>query len=127
MFKFVLEPATLPKSIPSMDIQLYRAIYVDKVQQIRSLEIPENSYIMPSGIYGQIYYYLIKDKMSVKGFLDNNAQRHDKLLYGTNKKVYLPSSIDYNTATIIVCDCPYKNEIVSGLKELYLSIRMLYI
>ena len=53
MFKFVLEPATLPKSIPSMDIQLYRAIYVDKVQQIRSLEIPENSYIMPSGIYGQ--------------------------------------------------------------------------
>ena len=127
MFKFVLEPATLPKSIPSMDIQLYRAIYVDKVQQIRSLEIPENSYIMPSGIYGQIYYYLIKDKTSVKGFLDNNAQRHDKLLYGTNKKVYLPSSIDYNTATIIVCDCPYKNEIVSGLKELYPSIRMLYI
>ena len=58
---------------------------------------------------------------------DNNAQRHDKLLYGTNKKVYLSSSIDYNTATIIVCDCPYKNEIVSGLKELYPSIRMLYI
>jgi len=127
MFKFVLEPATLPKSIPSMDIQLYRAIYVDKVQHLYRVEIPENSYIMPSGIYGQIYYYLIKDKTSVIGFLDNNAQRHDKLLYGTNKMVYSPSSIDCNTATIIVCNCPYKDEIVSGLKQRCASIRIIYI
>lgn len=127
MFKFVLDPAALPTNLPSINVQLYRNIYIDKIQQIGSVEIPKNSYIMPSGIYGQIYYYLIKDKENIVGFLDNNAQRHGKLLYGTNKMVYLPSSIDYNTATIIICDCPYKDEIISGLKQLCASIRILYI
>ena len=127
MFKFVLDPAALPTNLPSIDVQLYRNIYIDKIQQIGSVEIPENSYMMPSGIYGQIYYYLIKDKEHIVEFLDNNAQRHGKLLYGTNKMVYSPSSINYNTATIIVCDCPYKDEIVSGLKQLCASIRILYI
>ena len=127
MFKFVLDPAALPTNLPSIDIQLYRNIYVDKIQQIGSVEIPENSYIMPSGIYGQIYYYVIKNKDRILGFLDNNSQRHGKLLYGTNKMVYSPSSIDYNTATIIICNCPYKDEIVSGLKQLCASIRILYI
>jgi hypothetical protein len=127
MFKFILDQATLPKNLPSIDIQLYRNIYIDKIQQICIVEIPENTYIMPSGIYGQIYYYVIKNKDRILGFLDNNVQRHGKLLYGTNKMVYLPSGIDCNTATIIVCDCPYKNEIVLGLKELCASVRIIYI
>lgn len=127
MFKFVLDPTIVATSIPSTDIQLYRSIYVEKVNRIRAMDVPSNSYIMPSGIYGQIYYYLIKNKDHIKGFLDNNANRHNHLLYGTDKRVYIPSAIDYTSATIIVCDCPYKDEIVSGLKALFDGVKLMYL
>jgi hypothetical protein len=104
MFKFVLDIDTLPNEIPSTDIQLYKNIYLEKVNKIHNMEIPINSYIMPSGIYGQLYYYLIKDKHHIIGFLDNNSQRHGNNLYGTDKIVYSPSTIDYNIVTVIICD-----------------------
>ena len=117
----------LPLGIPSIEIQLYRDIYIDKIHCIQNIDIPPNSYIMPSGVYGQLYYYHIKNKANICGFLDNNAQRHNNRLYGTDKSVYIPSSIDCTTATVLVCDCPYKKEIVSGLKQICASIHILCI
>ena len=61
------------------------------------------------------------------GFLDNNKERHGKPLYGTDKLVYLPSTVDYKNITVIVCDCPYKKEIIAGLKELSDSINIISI
>jgi hypothetical protein len=127
MFKFVLNPTALPESIPWVDSQLYRKIYVDKIYEISKSEIPENTYIMPSGIYGQIYYYMIKDKHRIVGFLDNNAQRHNNRLYGTDKLVYSPSTIDYRGATVAVCDCPYRDEIITGLMKTCSSVSIIYI
>jgi hypothetical protein len=124
MFKFVFDNNVLPVKLPSTDIELYKHIYVNKVNNIREIEIPPNSYIAPSGIYGQIYYYLIKNKENIIGFLDNNKERHNNYLYGTDKLVYLTSRIDYNNATVFVCDCPYKDEIIMGLKKLCSSINI---
>jgi hypothetical protein len=118
MFKFVFDITTLPNALPSTDIQLYKAIYVDKVNRIRDIEVNPNSYIMPSGIYGQLYYYIINNKDNIIGFLDNNLQRHKNKLYGTDKLVYLPSSIQYGNTTVIVCECLYRDEIISGLKAI---------
>ena len=127
MFKFIRDPTIIPLKIPTTNIQLYKDIYINKIDKIYNTEIPSNSYIMPSGVYGQLYYYHIKDKGHIVGFLDNNIERHNNRLYGTDKSVYLPSSIDYNIATIIVCDCPYKNEIILGLKKLYHSIKIMLV
>lgn len=127
MFKFVLDITKLPNALPSTDIQLYKAIYVDKVNRIRNIELNPNSYIIPSGIYGQLYYYLIEDKDNVMGFLDNNLQRHMNKLYGTDKLVYFPSSIKYHNTTVIVCECLYKDELISGLKTLCNSINIVCI
>jgi len=127
MFKFVLDFTTVPLNIPSTNIQLYKDIYIDKVASIRNTVLPPNTYIIPSGIYGQFVYYFLRDKINVIGFLDNNSQRHNKKLYGTDKLVYNPRSINYSTATILVCDCPYKDEIVTGLKAICDSILFLYI
>jgi hypothetical protein len=127
MFKFILDNNIGPVKFPSTDIQLYKDIYVDKVNNIQKIGIPPNSYITPSGIYGQFYYNLLKNKGNVLGFLDNNKERHNKPLYGTDRLVYLPSTIDFNNVTVIVCDCPYKKEIIAGLKELSDSINIISI
>ena len=66
-------------------------------------------------------------KENIIGFLDNNSQRHGKKLYGTDKLVYSPINIDYTNISIILCDCPYKDEIYKGLKEICPDIQFIYI
>jgi len=125
MFKFVLDLEYVEQPIPSTDIALYKQIYIDKIHSISAIEPPPTSYIMPSGIYGQYFYYFLKKKDNIIGFLDNNSQRHNKKLYGTNKLVYSPMTIDSN-ATIIVCDCPYKEEIIAQLQTIHPTVTLLY-
>ena len=70
---------------------------------------------MPSGIYGQFNYYHISNKSQILGFLDNNEARHGQRLYGTDKYVFLPQTVDLSCSIIYLCDCPYKEEIMTGL------------
>jgi hypothetical protein len=125
MFHFVSEHVISPVDIPSISIQLYKEIYVDGIKKIQQFQVPSHSYIAPSGMYGQFFYYFLNQKENVIGFLDNNTQRHNKKLYGTDKLVYSPHNIDYCNATIIVCKCPYQDEIIQGLKQIYDSIHLL--
>jgi hypothetical protein len=96
-----------------------------KIQEIKRLTIPPNSYIMPAGMYGQFIYYVIEKKENVIGFLDNNPDRHTKTLYGTDKYVYLPNSIDYTNVTIVICECPYKEELIAGIKSINKYVNIL--
>ena len=89
--------------------------------------IPENSFICPAGLYGQSIYLYINNKKNILGFIDNNPNRHNKKLYGTDKLVYSPSSINYDNSTIIICDCPYKDEIINNLYNISSSIKFIYI
>ena len=125
MFHFVSDHRMLSTSIPSTSIQLYKEIYVNNIQKIQKFQVPSNCYIAPSGVYGQFFYYFLNKKENIVGFLDNNTQRHNKTLYGTDKIVYSPRDIDYHNVTVLVCDCPYKNEIIQGLKEIYESVQLL--
>jgi len=127
MFKFVLDLSILEKVLPSTNIELFKDIYVDKVSYIENMEIPINSYICPSGIYGQFFYYFLKNKQNIIGFLDNNKDRHNKKLYGTDKIVLNPLNIDYENSIIIICECPYKEEIIKGLKQISSSVKIIYI
>ena len=125
MFKFVLDSSISQTKIPYTDIQLFKDIYINKIQEIKSLAIPPNSYIMPAGIYGQFIYNIIEKKENVIGFLDNNPDRHTKKLYGTNKYVYLPNSIEYTNVTIVICDCPYRKELIAGIKSINKHVNIL--
>jgi hypothetical protein len=127
MFKFVLEYNSELILLPKTDTMLYKQIYIDKFEHLNSIEIPINSYIIPSGIYGQFCYYFLKNKENIVGFLDNNEKRHNKKLYGTNKNTYSPLNIDYHNSTIILCDCPYKDEIINGLNKIANSINFIFI
>jgi hypothetical protein len=127
MLKFVLDESIVPLFMPSTDVRLYKNIYENKIDYYKNIEVPPNSYIFPSGIYGQYLYYFLINKKNIVGFLDNNNERHNKKLYGTDKLTFSPLHVDLNHSTIIICDCPYKNEIISGLKVISPSIRFLCI
>jgi hypothetical protein len=127
MFKFVLNDSTLPRALPSCDKQLFINTYVNNTKTLSEIDIPPNSFICPAGIYGQYFYYFLKKKENVVGFIDNNTKRHNKKLYGTDKLVYSPLTLDFSCATIIVCDCPYKDEIVAGLNRIYPTVRIMYV
>ena len=125
MFKFVLDYTFPQKTTPSINPQAIKDIYVDKINRMSNVEIPTISYIAPAGVYGQYFYYFLKNKENIIGFLDNNAQRHNKKLYGTDKLVYSPLHIDYSNATIIVCECPYKEEIVAGFRRICPDVKII--
>jgi hypothetical protein len=127
MIHFVSDYGMSLIPIPSTPIQLYKKIYVDKIQQIQQFQVPLNCYIAPSGVYGQFFYYFLNKKENVVGFLDNNTQRHNKKLYGTDKLVYSPHNIDYRNVTVIICECPYKDEIIYGLRQLCDSVQLLIV
>lgn len=118
MFKFKLCESTFPVETPHPNSELYKEIYVDKINQIRNTKTKPNSYIYPAGIYGQLFYYCLSesDKSNIVGFLDNNSNRHNNTLYGTDKLTFHPNTIDYGVSNIIVCDCPYKQEILEDLE-----------
>jgi hypothetical protein len=117
MFKFVLDTTISPLPTPSTNIQLFNDIYIEKIQRIKNFPIPPNCYIAPSGIYGQFLYYFLNNNKNIVGFLDNNSERHGKKLYGTDKLVFDPQKIDYMSVIILLCDCPYKQEIMKQLRS----------
>ena len=129
MFKFILDYKTTQIKLPSTDIKLYNNIYIDKIDYLNKIIIPENSYIAPSGIHGQYLYKFINLNMkkNIVGFLDNNEKRHNNNLYGTDKKVYFPLYINLTNSTIIICNCQFKDEIVKGLQNICDSITFLYV
>jgi hypothetical protein len=127
MLKFVLSENMSKSNIPSTEISLYKNIYINKILEIKNIEVPENCYIFPSGIYGQFYYQLLNNKQNIIGFLDNNKDRFSNKLYGTDKFVFDPNNIDYEKSTIIICECPYKEEIIDKLKQSYSNVNLLYL
>lgn len=114
-FKFTYEPAILQLTIPNTDINLYKKIYMDIPTKVSSIDIPTNTYICPSGLYGQYFYYFIKNKENILGFIDNDTKRHNKYLCCTDKLIYSPKAIDYESSNIIIINCPYMDEIKDQL------------
>ena len=127
MFKFTLDLNTSPTPIPNTNSELYKEIYLTKIKHINDIQIPQNTYICPAGLYGQFLYYNISNKNNVSGFLDNNIDRTNNYLYGTDKLTLNPDTIDYKTANILICDCPYKQEILQDLKRKHGEINIIHI
>jgi hypothetical protein len=127
MINFILDYSSKPLLVPSTHLQLIKELYVDKVSYLNNIEIPMNTYIAPSGIYGQYIYYFLNNKDNILGFLDNNTKRHGKPLYGTNKLVYSPFNINYDTSTVLLCNCPYKDEIILTLKNICNTVKFFII
>jgi hypothetical protein len=127
MVKYILSDS-LPLQIPSINKLQVDNIYINKVNRLKNIKLPSNTYIMPSGLYGQYLYYFLteNEKSKVVGFLDNNEARSGKRLFGTDKLVYTPQTFDLSTINILLCDCPYIDEIKEGLLKLNKDVSIIY-
>jgi len=122
MFKFVKSSITpLPKPMSQSIISRVQKIFLDYTSRIQSIELNEECYICPAGMYGQMLYYSLGDmRTSVIGFIDGDTKKAGSRLYGTDKLTFSPSVVTKYKAkpvTVIVCNSPYENEILKYLNE----------
>lgn len=126
MLKYTLSNIS-PLPIPSISKSMCLEIYNNKVNYLKEFIVPKNTYIMPAGIYGQYTYYFLSNKSNILGFLDNNPLRHGQKLFGTDKYVYMPRDLDLTNMNVILCECPYKEEIIASLREINKDIHIIVI
>lgn len=124
MCVFKRSTESLSPKYPSLNVDVWTQLYHDKIDLIANTTVPENTYIMPSGIYGQYVYYFLKNKQNVIGFLDNDIKRHGKRLYGSPLTVYSPKDVDLTDKTILLCENPYQTEIIQGLQKIYADVKI---
>ena len=127
MFKFAYDPLVLPKALPYIHKDIFTNLYVKRINHIKNLEVPPNSVVCPSGTMGQYLYYFITKKENVLGFIDNNPERQNKILYGTGKTVFLPKDLDLSNVTVLLADSFYNDEIIAGLKALCATVKIIIV
>ena len=132
MFKFVkscIAPLSIPRS--QSIISRVEKIFLDYTLRIKSIELNEECYICPAGMYGQMLYYSLSDaKTNVLGFIDGDTKKAGLRLYGTGKLTFSPTIVTKYTVkpiTVIVCNTPYENEILKYLNEYSNYITIIYI
>ena len=132
MFKFVKSDIT-PLAIPRCQNLISRVenIFLEYTRRINSIELNEECYICPAGMYGQMLYYSLGNaKTNVIGFIDGDIKKAGSRLYGTDKLTFSPSTLTKYTAkpvTVIVCNTPYEKEILKYLNEYSRHITIMHV
>ena len=106
-----------------------KKLFVDhffgKEQRIKDINISSPFYIMPSHYIGQMVYHYLECKKNVIGFLDNDTNKCNKRLYGTNCKTFVPSQELLEGKTVLLIANPYKEEMKAQLKSLSSSMNLI--
>lgn len=104
--------------------------YIYNQDTISNLNVSNNFYISPAGLYGQIIYYFLKDhcKRKCLGFLDNDPSKTGKRLYGIPKQhgnIYKMDEIkNKENLLILLYNGPYSNEIKKQLLDINSSVNI---
>jgi hypothetical protein len=78
-------------------------------------DVKEDMFVSPAGMIGQMLWYRAKAHCgSIRGFIDNDINRHGKRLYGTDCTSYLPRSLT-SSSEVFLCPCKYASEITNSL------------
>lgn len=97
--------------------------FLNRENYLSNIIIPDNSFIVPSGHYGQMIYTYSKCKNNkILGFLDNDTSKQNLRTYGTPLYTYPLSEISKDVyknknMNIILHGGPYTNEIKHKLLE----------
>jgi hypothetical protein len=90
-----------------------------KASHIRRIVLTSPTYIMPSFYVGQLIYHYLPDKALIGGFLDNDANKIGKRLYGTELLTYPPSILATSECkTVMLLRTPYFAEMHAQLKAI---------
>jgi hypothetical protein len=97
---------------PGREVSIFNN-FKKRMEIISSIDVPDNTYIIPGGHFGQVVYYYLKNK-NIIGFLDNDINKHGKRVYGTHLTVH-PIPPELSNVTLIVYAGLYSSEIIDSL------------
>ena len=105
----------LPLLIRPERINIIKEHFINRENKLSQIIIPENSFIVPGGHYGQlIYLYSQHNNKNVLGFLDNDKSKQGLRMYGTPLYTYPMSELSKYVDTkinVILHGGPYTDEI----------------
>ena len=107
----------------------YYNVYQHNYNAITNIkDIEEPFFIVPSGLYGQVIYYFLKNRKNLLGFLDNDPSKIGKRLYGTPSFIFKMDEIKkYTSITLLIYNGPYTKEIMSQLNEYNKNIKYIQV
>ena len=118
-FHFILDHNYISKEAIYFNQNYYeqfKLYFKEREETLSSIEVKENTFIIPSGHFGSIIYQHIKDKSKIIGFLDNDIIKQNKYLYGTDLLTYPMDYIyNYNMIHLVLHAGPYTEEITKQL------------
>jgi hypothetical protein len=82
---------------------------------LSGIDIPDNTYIMPAGHFGQLVFYYLKNK-NIIGFLDNDIHKQGNRVYGTP---FFTDRVPDNLhgAHVLIYAGVYTNEIAESISS----------
>jgi hypothetical protein len=90
-------------------------------KKLENLKIDKQIFVTPAGPPGQLFYYYSKS-INIIGFLDNDVNKHSKLVYGSPVMTYPMSKIkDIIKPNIFIYSYAFTNEIKEQLLKLNTS------
>jgi hypothetical protein len=118
-----VQPTAIQRSLKDNVILQHFAV---KTSRIHALHFKTPAYIMPSFYIGQLVHHYLPDKTLIRGFLDNDANKVGKRLYGTDLLTYDPSIlVTSECKQILLCRTPYFNEMHAQLRALHPDVVIL--
>lgn len=132
-YHFVYDPATVALThFNSMERSMNIKEYLSDFEtSVKDIIIDRPCFICPGGHYGQkIFYYLQQYCNNIIGFIDNDASKQGKRVYGTPRYAYSPEILKTyreNPICLILYAGPYTNELKEQLTRLHDSITFILI
>lgn len=96
--------------------ELFINHFFKREEKIKAIEINTPFYIMPSHYIGQMVYYYYNKKENIIGFLDNDKNKCNRRLYGTNCNTYSPTQELVKGKLVLLVNNPYKKEMEEQLR-----------
>ena len=132
-YDFIYYPDALPLTLSnSMTRSTAIKEYLSDFEtSVKDIIIDRPCFICPGGHYGQkIFYYLQQYCNNIIGFIDNDASKQGKRVYGTPRYAYSPEILKTyreNPICLILYAGPYTNELKEQLTRLHDSITFILI
>ena len=119
---YTLSKGEMPSSFPndaSISANVYNAFVKDLLRDVANINLAiqdKEAYCFGAHIFTQMLLACGLNTKSIKGILDNDPNKIDKLLYGSDLKVFNPSVISKDESPIVILRAAqYKDEIKLGL------------
>lgn len=100
--------------------------FIERENKLSNIVLTKETFIVPSGHFGSMIYYYNKYKDKIIGFLDNDSEKQNKYLYGTDCLTYSFDILkEYNNVDVLLHAGPYSNELIQQINSINPTINVI--